>query len=175
MSDRSQNRRAHRRGGSESPGPGGPSGNPTPDLRSVAAPGCAAISVAALAGLLGSIRQLNPALVLRMDAITLGLALLGGLAGWRLGRELGRLGRGSTGRQGVPGRDGRAVRLGFGLLGVALLAGFGVAVFGLPASRRWDMVGGALLAVLVLGLGGLGLWRLSRIFGRPDDPAEGAE
>jgi hypothetical protein len=159
-----------------SPAPGNPPRKvpvSSPDLWERVAPGSAATSVGAMAALLGSIRQINPVLIQEWDAITLGLGVAGGLAGWWLGRGLGRLGRGGHGAGAAAERLRRRVVAGLALLGGALLAGFALAVFGLPASRRWDMVGGALLAVLVLSLGGLGLWRLSRVFGRPDDPGEG--
>lgn len=139
---------------------------PSPDLWEVVAPASAAASVGAMAAVLGSIRQLNPVLVQRLDFITVLLGIGGALAGWWLGRALARLGRGAAGADSLR----RRVVRGLALLGVALLAGFALAVVGLPASRRWDMIGGALMAVLVLSAGGWGLWRLSRIFGRPDDP-----
>ena len=141
-----------------------------PYLWAVVAPLLAAASVGSLAAILGSFRQLNPVVVQRTDGLTLICGVAGGVAGWLLGRGLGRLGQGTPSVG--PGSAGlrRRVVAGLLLLGMTVIAGFAVATVGLPDSRRGDMIVGALLALLVLSAGGIGLWRLSRIFGRPDEP-----
>lgn len=152
------------------PGSTGRSSGTGPDLWAVVAPLSASASIGSLAAILGSFRQLNPVVVQRLDGLTLMAGLAGAVAGWFLGRGLGRLGRDDGGGAGPGESLRRRVVGGLLILGAAVLAGFAVAVVGLPDSRRGDMIEGALLAVLVLSAGGWGLWQLSRIFGRPDDP-----
>lgn len=145
---------------------------PAPDLWAFIAPACAAASVGTLAAILASLRQINPDLVLRWDLLSLGAGLAGAGSAWALGRGLWRLGRQQL--AGDPARRlGRQVVGGLSGLGAVVLLCFAVAAGGLPDARRRDMIAGAILALLVLGLVGWTLWRLARIFGSPDDPAPG--
>ena len=138
---------------------------PSPDLWEVIAPACAAASVGVLAAILGAIRQINPDLQFRFDALSLVIGGAGAAAGWAIGRGLWRLGRSHQ----ASARLRRQVILGLAALGALTLLGFALAASGLPISRRWDMIAGSLLAVVVLGLIAGVLVRLARIFGKPDD------
>jgi hypothetical protein len=138
---------------------------PSPDLWKVIAPACAAASVGVLAAILGAIRQINPDLQFRFDAISLLVGGAGAAAGWAIGRGLWRLGRSHP----TSARLRRRVVFGLATLGALTLSGFALAASGLPISRRWDMIAGSLLAVVVLALIAGVLIRLARIFGKPDD------
>lgn len=144
-------------------------GQPPPDLWEVIAPACAALSVGTVAAILGAIRQINPDLQFRYDAISLLFGVLGAAAGWTLGRGLWRLGRSKEGG----GELRRKVVLGLAGLGALTVAGFGIAASGLPMSKRWDMIAGSLLAIVVLSVIAFVLMRLARIFGKPDDQEPG--
>lgn len=138
---------------------------PSPDLWEVIAPACAAASVGVLAAILGAIRQINPDLQFRFDALSLVIGGAGAAAGWTIGRGLWRLGRADP----ASARLRRRVVFGLAALGLLTLLGFVLAASGLPISRRWDMIAGSLLAVVVLGVIAGVLVRLARIFGKPDD------
>jgi hypothetical protein len=145
-----------------------------PDLWAVVAPACAAASVGVLAGLLGAVRQINPELILRYDGWAGLCAVTAGWAGWRVARGLWRLSRWGRhtedGSLAMRARVRRQVMVGWMAMGGATLLGFGVAVLGLPDSRRSDMVWGGLFAVAVLGAVGWLVYRLARLFGDPDSP-----
>ena len=148
-----------------------PQPRPSPDLWAFVAPACAAASVGALAATLASVRQINPDLRLRWDLLGAGAGLAGAASAWVLSRAFWRLGR-----ETVVGAAHRALRLrvflGLAAIGALLSLTFGIAVAGLPESRRQDMVVGGVVAVAVLGGVGWTIHRLARIFGGPDDPAE---
>jgi hypothetical protein len=144
---------------------------PTPDLWAVVAPASAAASVGTLAGILASLRQINPDLQFRWDMLSLGAGLAGAASAWALGRGLWRLGRHQLPPV-VAARLGRQVVGGFIGLGVVVFLCFAVAAGGLPDQRRREMIAGAVLALLVLGAVGWTLLRLARLFGSPDEPAD---
>lgn len=147
-------------------------GPSTPDLWEVLAPLSAAASVGTLATILVALRQIHPEVRFEYDLLSFAAGAVGALAAWWMGRGLWRLGR-----SGVEGEDRRRLRLrvvwGFVILGILIMAGFAIAASGIPDGRRRDMVAGGLIAMLVLTAVGWLVWRLARLFGRPDDPAEG--
>ena len=143
----------------------------SPDLWAFVAPACAAVSVGALAATLASVRQINPDLRFRWDLLGAGAGLAGAASAWVLSRAFWRLGR-----ETVVGTAQRALRMrvigGLAAIAALLVSAFGIAVAGLPESQRQDMAVGGVLAVAVLGSVGWTIYRLARIFGGPDDPAE---
>ncbi|MBL9134295.1 MAG: hypothetical protein JNK85_00440 [Verrucomicrobiales bacterium] len=140
-------------------------GQPTPDLWEVIAPACAAASVGTVAAILGAIRQINPDLQFRYDWISLAVGALGAAAGWTIGRGLWRLGRSGSASASLR----RRVVVGLAGLGALTVAGFALAASGLPLSKRWDMIAGSLMAIVVLSAIAYVLVRLARLFGKPDD------
>lgn len=143
----------------------------TPDLWAVVAPVCAGASVGTLATILVALRQIHPVLRLEFDFLSLSAGVVTAVVGWAIGRGLWRLGRASTPGEGEADRRLRGrVIWGLALLGVLILAGFVVAAMGIPGERRRDMVAGGVVAILVLSGVGWILWRLAKLFGRPDDP-----
>ncbi len=153
---------------SDSGGGPRPAGAPQPDLWAVVAPVCAAIALGSLAALLGSVRQVNPALVLHFGPVAWLSTAAGVAGGWWLARGVWRLARSSR-----EGREDRGLRrqvtLGLWLMGAVLVAGFVLAVVRMPDTKRWDTFIGALLAVAVLGTIGWLLVKLRSVFGDPDD------
>lgn len=154
--------------------PPAPEPRPAPDLWAYVAPGCAAASVGTMAAILASLRQINPRLELRWDLLSLGAGLAGAGSAWALGRGLWRLGRQPlSARERV--RLGRQVVAGLAGLGVVVFLCFAVAAGGVPGERRRDMIAGAILALVVLGMVGWTIWSLARFFGSPDPADDGSE
>ena len=140
----------------------------SPDLWSVIAPACSALSIGVLAGALGSLREINPDLVFRVDFLGIMLGGAGAATGWFVARGLWRLSHGLG--DAADARLRQRVVMGLVSLGLAVLVGFGMATVNLPDSRRRDMIAGGLLAVLVIGVVGGLIHLLARVFGRPDEP-----
>lgn len=147
----------------------------TPDLWSVVAPVCSALSLGVLGGALGALRRINPDLVFRVDFLAVAVGLASAGVGWQVARGLWRLAQGDGNAEAGTNRTRRGVWLGLGALAFAVLTGFALATRNLPDSRRRDMIAGGILALLVIGaVAGL-IRMLAGIFGSPDGPDEGSE
>lgn len=129
------------------------------------------MSLGLLAMALASLRAINPALELHFGFPSVLAGVLAAGAGWTVSRGFWRLGRGAAvGDAQEHSRLRRRVVGGLALLGGVTVLGFITAAVGLPDSRRRDMILGAVLALIVLGTVGGVIWRLAKLFGRPDDP-----
>ncbi len=141
-----------------------------PDLWSVVAPLCSALSLGVLGGALGALRRINPELQFRVDFLALMVGAVAAAVGWRVARGFWQLSRG--GPEAPSARWRRQVVLGLAFLALAVLAGFALATRNLPDSHRRDMIAGGVLAILVIGVVAGLIRLLAGVFGRPDDPRE---